>query len=98
MLRRIDKTKHNWKFSASDVEERERWDDYMKFYKKTISRTSTDYAPLYIIPLNEKEISRYLVSEILVDEMRKYKNIQYLKVEHHETIELKSYKTELLNE
>ncbi|WP_177764804.1 PPK2 family polyphosphate kinase [Flavobacterium sp. I3-2] len=98
LLRRIDKTKHNWKFSASDVEERERWDDYMKFYDKTISRTSTDYAPWYIIPSNEKEISRCLVSEILVNEMKKYKDIQYPKVEVEETMGLKSYKTELLNE
>lgn len=98
LLRRIEKTKHNWKFSASDVEERERWDDYMRFYEETISRTSTDYAPWYIIPSNEKEISRFLVSDILVNEMKKYKDIQYPKVEVEETIELKSYKTELLNE
>lgn len=98
LLRRIDKTKHNWKFSASDVEERERWDDYMFFYNEIISKTSTDYAPWYIIPSNEKEVSRYLVSEIILNELKKYKDIQYPKVEHHETIELKTYKTELLNE
>lgn len=82
LLRRIDKTKHNWKFSASDVEERERRDDYIKFYDKTISRTSTDYAPWYIIPSNEKEISRCLVSEILVNEMKNIKifNIRKLKL------------------
>ena len=58
LLRRLEEEKHNWKFSPGDLAEREKWNDYMKYYEEAISKTSTDYAPWYIIPSNRKEISR----------------------------------------
>ena len=53
-LRRIDLPDHNWKFSAADVSERERWDDYQKAFSEMLSHTSTEWAPWYVIPADRK--------------------------------------------
>jgi hypothetical protein len=45
-------------------ERRERWDDYMQYYEEAINNTSTDYAPWYVIPADDKEMCRYIVGKI----------------------------------
>jgi PPK2 family polyphosphate:nucleotide phosphotransferase len=57
-LRRIDLPDHNWKFSAADVRERTRWDDYQKAFSEMLSHTSTDWAPWYVIPADRKWFGR----------------------------------------
>jgi PPK2 family polyphosphate:nucleotide phosphotransferase len=57
-LRRVDLPDHNWKFSAADVRERERWDDYQKAFSDTLSHTSTEWAPWYVIPADRKWFAR----------------------------------------
>ena len=59
-LERIDNPVKNWKFSSSDITEREKWDDYMKAYEQAIEETSTDQAPWYIIPADKKWYARLL--------------------------------------
>jgi len=59
-----DPSKH-WKFSGDDLEERDYWDDYMKAYEEMINRTSTKWAPWYIIPADYKWLARSLVSDII---------------------------------
>jgi PPK2 family polyphosphate:nucleotide phosphotransferase len=64
---RIDKPDKNWKVSKMDVMEREFWDDYMSAYEQCISETSTQSAPWYIIPADDKRNARLLVSRVIVD-------------------------------
>ena len=56
LLRRLEKGKHNWKFSPGDLKEREHWDEYQKYYQQAINKTSTSHAPWYIVPADDKEM------------------------------------------
>jgi PPK2 family polyphosphate:nucleotide phosphotransferase len=67
-LERIDDPDKNWKFSAADVEERKFWDQYMKAYEACLSATSTKQAPWYVIPADDKENARLIVSQVILDE------------------------------
>jgi PPK2 family polyphosphate:nucleotide phosphotransferase len=62
---RLTKPKKHWKFSAADLNERDRWDDYQKAFQDTIENTSTKWAPWYIIPADRKPISRAVVAAII---------------------------------
>ena len=66
LLRRIDLADHNWKFSAADVQERERWDDYQQAFSEALSHTSTEWAPWYVIPANRKWFARIGAGAVLV--------------------------------
>ncbi|WP_345952515.1 polyphosphate kinase 2 family protein [Mucilaginibacter sp. PAMB04168] len=72
-LKRIDDESKNWKFSAGDLEERKRWDDYMEAYEDAINATATHDAPWYIIPADKKWFSRIAISTIIVDTLSKLK-------------------------
>jgi PPK2 family polyphosphate:nucleotide phosphotransferase len=65
-LRRIDLPDHNWKFSAADVRERARWDDYQEAFSEMLSNTSTEWAPWYVIPADRKWFGRIGVGAVLV--------------------------------
>jgi PPK2 family polyphosphate:nucleotide phosphotransferase len=65
-LRRIDLPDHTWKFSAADVRERERWDDYQKAFSEMLSHTSTQWAPWYVIPADRKWFGRIAAGAVLV--------------------------------
>jgi PPK2 family polyphosphate:nucleotide phosphotransferase len=66
-LQRIDEPEKNWKFSLADIEERKFWKEYMKAYEICLSATSTKDAPWYVVPADDKENARLIVSQILVD-------------------------------
>ena len=66
-LERIDEPEKNWKFSTADIEERKFWDDYMKAYEACLSATSTKAAPWYVVPADDKENARLIVSQIVLD-------------------------------
>jgi PPK2 family polyphosphate:nucleotide phosphotransferase len=66
-LERIDEPEKNWKFSPADIEERKFWCQYMTAYEECLSATSTEDAPWYIVPADDKENARLLVSQIVVD-------------------------------
>lgn len=76
LLRRLDKEKHNWKFSPGDLKDRSRWDDFQACYEEAINRTSLPHAPWYIIPADDKPTARYIVAKVLHEEMAKYTDIQ----------------------
>jgi PPK2 family polyphosphate:nucleotide phosphotransferase len=67
LLRRIDLPDHNWKFSAADVNERERWDDYQRAFSGMLSHTSTEWAPWHVIPADRKWFARVGAAAVLVD-------------------------------
>jgi PPK2 family polyphosphate:nucleotide phosphotransferase len=66
-LARIDEPEKNWKFSLNDVEERKYWKRYMEVYGECLGATSTDHAPWYVVPADDKENARLIVSQILLD-------------------------------
>ena len=94
---RINDPSKNWKFSAADVEERKFWDHYQKAYEEAISATSTKYAPWYIIPSDKKWFARLLVSDIIVDALKKLK-LEYPKLSKEQLEELEKSKKALLAE
>jgi PPK2 family polyphosphate:nucleotide phosphotransferase len=67
---RIDEPDKNWKFSLSDVEERKFWNDYKQAYAECVSATSTNDAPWYVVPADNKANTRLIVSEIILDVLR----------------------------
>jgi PPK2 family polyphosphate:nucleotide phosphotransferase len=66
-LARIDEPEKNWKFSLGDIEERKFWKHYMKAYEKCLSATSTRDAPWYVVPADDKENARLIVSQVILD-------------------------------
>jgi PPK2 family polyphosphate:nucleotide phosphotransferase len=72
-LARIDEPDKNWKFSTADIEERKFWKHYMKAYGECLSATSTGDAPWYIVPADDKENARLIVSQILLDALERLK-------------------------
>ena len=64
---RIEDPKKCWKFQHGDLEERKFWNDYMRAYEDALVKTSTDWAPWYIIPANQKWYRNHLVGSILAD-------------------------------
>ena len=70
-LERIDNPAKNWKFSLSDVKERAHFDEYMDVFEDVINATATKESPWYAIPADQKWYTRYLVSEIVVDALRR---------------------------
>ena len=70
-LARIDDPKKNWKFSDADVKERGFWDDYQKAYEQCLGATSASDAPWYVVPADDKENARLIVSQIVLDTFEK---------------------------
>ena len=64
-LDRIDRPEKNWKFSMADLHERRYWDDYQRAYEEALSATSTEWAPWYVVPADQKWITRAVVADIL---------------------------------
>lgn len=70
-LERIDTPEKNWKFSGSDVAERAHWEDYRAAYADVFARTSTPWAPWYVIPADNKWFTRLTVADIIVRRLKK---------------------------
>jgi PPK2 family polyphosphate:nucleotide phosphotransferase len=66
-LERIDEPDKNWKFSASDIHERKYWPHYMHAYADCLAATSTQHAPWYVVPADDKDNARLIVSQIVMD-------------------------------
>ena len=70
---RLDDPAKHWKFRLGDLEERKLWSDYMQAYEDVLSRTSTEYAPWFIVPANRKWFRDLVVSSVLVDALTSLK-------------------------
>lgn len=66
-LRRIDESDRNWKFSASDIQERAHWDDYQAAFSDMLSKTSTERAPWFVVPADHKWFARMCVAAIIAN-------------------------------
>jgi PPK2 family polyphosphate:nucleotide phosphotransferase len=87
-LARIDDPDKNWKFSPDDIKERGFWTDYMKAYAACLSATSTTQAPWYVVPADDKQDARLIVSQIVLDTFKNL-NLTYPKAsaEHHQALQ-----------
>ncbi|MHB8166363.1 MAG: ADP-polyphosphate phosphotransferase [Sulfuricella sp.] len=72
-LDRIDEPEKNWKFSLADITERKFWKQYMQAYEECLSATSTRNAPWYVVPADDKENARLIVSQIILDTLEALK-------------------------
>jgi PPK2 family polyphosphate:nucleotide phosphotransferase len=96
-LERIDQPDKNWKFSQSDVKERELWKDYMKAYEECLSATSTHVAPWYVVPADDKRNARLIISQAVVDTLQSME-LSYPKADKKRLKELRSLRKQLQNE
>jgi PPK2 family polyphosphate:nucleotide phosphotransferase len=69
-LERLERPEKNWKFSSADVAERGFWDDYVTAYEDALSATSTEWAPWYIVPADNKWITRAVVADVVTSAIR----------------------------
>ncbi|MFZ0517234.1 MAG: polyphosphate kinase 2 family protein, partial [Acidobacteriaceae bacterium] len=72
-LSRIDEPDKNWKLSVADIREREFWKDYQDAYEDCLHATSTRHAPWYVVPADDKENARIIVSRILLNTLAELK-------------------------
>ena len=72
-LARIDEPDKNWKFSLADIHERKYWTQYMTAYEACLSATSSHHAPWYVVPADDKENARLIVSQIILDALKDLK-------------------------
>lgn len=93
-LARIDEPDKNWKFSLADVQERKFWNEYMRAYEDCLGATSTAHAPWYVVPADDKENARLIVSQIVLDAFRELK-LAYPKTTAKRRAELKSIRQQL---
>ena len=95
LLNRLESGEDNWKFSVGDLKERERWDDYMKYYEEAINNTSTEYAPWFVIPADDKEMARVIVAKIIWEEMQKLTDIKEPELDPKVKANIDLYKEQL---
>jgi len=96
-LERLDEPEKNWKFSASDVLERQHWNEYMGAYEEMIRNTSTERAPWYVVPADHKWFTRVVVAEALIHVLDKL-NLSFPKVDAEKRKDLKRARIILKNE
>lgn len=90
-LARLDQPEKNWKFSAADIHERKYWDDYQKAYEEMIANTSTEEAPWYVVPADNKWFTRLAVSTVVVETLASL-DLAYPKVDEAKKKELEAAK------
>jgi len=95
-LQRIDEPHKNWKFSLADVEERRAWSRYMWAFAQCLSATSTREAPWYVVPADDKENARLIVSQIILDTLNGLA-MTYPEVSAQRRQELQSIRERLIN-
>ncbi len=95
-LERIDEPDKNWKLSLADIQERKYWKHYMEAYEACLTATSTHHAPWYIVPADDKENARLIVSQVVLDALNGLK-MAYPKTTPKLRRELKSIRKLLTN-
>ena len=93
-LERIEEPEKNWKFSSSDVKEREHWDDYMEAYEDMIRNTATKAAPWYVVPADNKWFARIVVAAAVIDALDSL-DLKYPKADDRKLKELAAAKRAL---
>jgi PPK2 family polyphosphate:nucleotide phosphotransferase len=90
-LKRIEDPQRNWKFSRADLAERGFWKQYMDAYESCLSATSTEHAPWFVVPADDKENARLIISQVVLDTLESLK-MEYPKPDKQRLKELQSLK------
>lgn len=98
LLRRLALREKNWKFSPGDLKERELWDQYQQCFEEAVNKTSKPHAPWYVIPADNKKAARVIVASILLEELKKYKDVKEPELNDKIKANLEAYKNQLENE
>ena len=93
-LARIDQPEKNWKFSMADIQERKYWKEYMKAYEQCLTATSTRNSPWYVVPADDKNNARLIVSRIVLDTLEEL-GLTYPKVDGERRRELRAIRQKL---
>jgi PPK2 family polyphosphate:nucleotide phosphotransferase len=93
-LERIDEPDKNWKFSLTDIHERKYWKHYMEAYADCLTATSSRHAPWFVVPADDKEDARLIVSRIILDALNELR-MAYPKITAKRRRELKSIRERL---
>jgi polyphosphate kinase 2 (PPK2 family) len=96
-LKRMDHPEKNWKFSPSDVRERGYWDDYQQAFDSLLTKTSTRWAPWYVVPADHKWFGRLATAAVLVTALRAI-NPEYPAADPAEQEEMAKARAELAAE
>ncbi|MGB5203884.1 MAG: PPK2 family polyphosphate kinase [Eudoraea sp.] len=98
LLRRLRLQEKNWKFSPGDLKERNLWDKYQQCYEEAINRTSKTNAPWFVIPADNKSASRLIVATILLESLKKHKDIKEPELDDKIKANIETYKSQLEKE
>jgi PPK2 family polyphosphate:nucleotide phosphotransferase len=98
LLRRLAIKEKHWKFSPGDLKERKLWNTYQQCYQEAIVRTSHDHAPWYVVPADNKKAARVVVASILLQSLKKYKDIREPALDDEILANLDHYEKELQSE
>jgi len=71
LLERLTDETKNWKFRVDDLGDRARWDDFTSAYRGLLTHTSTEWAPWYVVPADDKDVRDYLVARTIADRLKK---------------------------
>ena len=96
LLERVDDPDKQWKLSLSDIHERKFWNKYREAYEACLSATNTNHAPWYVVPADDKENARLIVSQIVLDALCGLK-LEYPKTTAKRRRELRSIRKLLTN-
>ena len=94
---RLEEPEKNWKFSASDVQEREFWSDYMDAFEEAIGATASKHAPWFVVPADNKWFTRLVVAAAIVEAMENL-GLAYPKVDAAKKKELAAARAALARE
>ena len=95
LLRRLNIPEKNWKFSAGDLKERKLWSNYQSCYEDVLNRTSTQKAPWYIVPADDKPTARLIVAETILQLLKQQKDIKEPSLDTKTKALLGEFKTQL---
>ncbi len=98
LLRRLRLQEKNWKFSPGDLKERNLWDNYQQCYEEAINKTSKPNAPWFVIPADNKRASRLIVATILLESLKKHKDIEEPELDDKIKANIELYKSQLEKE
>lgn len=98
LLRRLEQADDNWKFSTGDLKERALWEEYVKYYEEAINKTSTEKAPWFVVPADDKPSARYIVAKILLEVLEQYSDMAYPELDQKVQDNIHEYQRALENE
>jgi len=96
-MKRLDTPEKNWKFSASDVQERGFWNDYMRAYEEAIRATASKQAPWFVVPADNKWFTRLVVASAIVEAVEQL-DLTYPKIDAEKKKELAAMRAALARE